>query len=363
MNTKYMKIVLLASLLLLAGMSAMGQETNPMQKELAALKQQVADYEHRFDILEKQIDDVMWFGRLEDIAYVDKVRLTSTARWKPRDPEDRFAANKLQFYSYVFIPKGIDIEQKYPLIVLPHSGIHANFSTYYYHIVRELLAQGYVVVSAEYRGSTGYGKATYENIDYGGRENDDVLASRDYMIENYSFVDPDRVGVMGWSHGGMIALMQVLQHPELYQCSFAGVPVSDLDNRLSSHDESYTAYFTADYHIGESISENPEEYARRSPTYYAKDLQKPLMIYTNTNDNDVYVEEVELMIETLKKHGKDFEYKIFQDASGGHGFDRIDTKEATDIRFNVHKFMERYLNPPHPFASPSDMRKASYRFN
>ncbi len=359
---KSFKITLICLVAIFNSISISAQTDSTLLKEVNSLKQKITDYEHRFDVLEKQIDDLMWFRRLEDIAHVDKVRLTSTPRWKPKDPNDRFASNKLQFYTYVFIPKGIDINKKYPLIVLPHSGIHANFSTYYAHIVRELIAQGYVVVSAEYRGSTGYGKTTYENIDYGGRENDDVLESRNYMIENYSFVDASRVGVIGWSHGGMISLMQILQHGDKYQCAFAGVPVSDLENRLASHDESYTEYFTAKHHIGESIWENPEEYARRSPTHYAKNLDKPLLIYTNTNDNDVYVEEVQLMIETLKKYGKKFEYNIFQDASGGHGFDRIDSKEATDIRYNVHKFLERYLNPPHPFKSAKDMRKAAYGF-
>lgn len=218
------------------------------------------------------------------------------------------------------------------------------------------------MVSAEYRGSTGYGKTTYENIDYGGRENDDVLASRNYMIENYGIVDSTRVGIAGWSHGGMISLMQILQNGDKYQCAFAGVPVSDLENRLATHDQSYTDYFTASYHIGESIEENPEEYMRRSPTYYARNLNKPLLIYTNTNDNDVYVEEVKLMIETLKIYDKKFEYKIFQDASGGHGYDRIDTKEATDIRYSVHKFLETYLDPPKPFKSQAEMRKAAYGF-
>jgi Dipeptidyl aminopeptidases/acylaminoacyl-peptidases len=343
--------------------SAFSQEEDSLLLQVKSLKQKLTDYEHRFDVLEKQIDDLMWWQRLSDIAHVDKVRLTSTPRWKPKDPEDRFTGNKLQFYSYVFIPKNVNLKKKYPLIVLPHSGIHANLSTYYSHIVRELIAQGYIVVSAEYRGSTGYGKTTYENIDYGGRENDDVLESRNYMIENYGFVDAERVGVIGWSHGGMIALMQILQHGDEYQCAFAGVPVSDLENRLASHDESYTEYFTAPYHIGESIEENPEEYTRRSPTHYAHLLRKPLMIHTNTNDNDVYVEEVKLMIETLGKHGKQFEYTIFQDASGGHGFDRIDSKEATDIRFNIHKFLEKHLNPPKPFKSASDMRIAAYGFN
>ena len=353
-------------ILLICGAAAKGaaaQTDSTIQQRTEELQKKVDDYAHRFDILEKQIDDLLWFERLGDLAHIDKVRLTSTPRWKPKDPDDRFADNKLQFYSYIFIPKDIRRNKKYPLIVLPHSGIHANFSTYYYHIVRELVTQGYIVVSAEYRGSTGYGKTTYENIDYGGRENDDVLASLDYMIENYSMVDPERVGVIGWSHGGMIALMQILQHGDRYRCAFAGVPVSDLESRLASHDESYSDYFTAPYHVGESIEENPAEYARRSPTHYAASLDKPLLIYTNTNDNDVYVEEVKLMIERLKELGKQFEYKVFQDASGGHGFDRIDTKEATDIRFTVYKFLERYLNPSKPFQSASEMRKAAYGFN
>ncbi len=77
----------------------------------------------------------------------------------------------------------------------------------------------------------------------------------------------------------------------------------------------------------------------------------------------MYVEEVELMIETLKKHDKDFRYKIFENASGGHGFDRIDSKEATDIRFTVYEFMAEYLKPSKPFMNAQEMRKAAYGFN
>lgn len=333
-----------------------------LMQEIRSLRRQVDGYRHSFDQVVKRVDDLMWHKMLEDIAFVDKVRLTGPPRWKPLRADDKFAKNPLQFYSYVFIPKNVDITKKYPLIVLPHSGIHADFSTYYAHIVRELVAQGYIVVSAEYRGSTGYGRATYENIDYGGLENEDVLASRDYMLENYKIVDKERVGIIGWSHGGMIALMNILRYPDMYNCAFAGVPVSDLANRLASHTPEYTANFTAQYHIGESIEQNPEEYKRRSPSTYAKDLRKPLLIHTNTNDNDVYVEEVLLMIDSLKAHDKKFDYKVFQEIAGGHGFDRIDTKESTDIRYSIYKFLEMHLSPPKPFKSPADMRKAAYKF-
>jgi len=335
---------------------------NQLLDEIRALRKTVDDYKHTHDVIIKKVDDLMWHNMLGDIAHVDKVRLTGPPRWKPKTENDRFAANPLHFNCYVFIPKNIDANKKYPLIVFPHSGIHADFSSTNAHIVREFISQGYIVVSAEYRGSTGYGKSVYENIDYGGLENEDVLASRNYMVENYSIVDGNRVGIVGWSHGGMIAMMNIIKYSDLYNCAFAGVPVSDLDNRLASHNDSYTAYFTPKYHIGESIKDNPEEYKRRSPSTYAKNLTKPLLIHTNTNDNDVYVEEVLLMIDSLKAHNRVFEYKVFEDFPGGHAFDRIDNGGSTEIRFNIHKYLERYLNPPKPFKTHKEMRKAAYNY-
>jgi len=346
-----------------SNLQAQNNNEEQLMNEIRSLKRIVDGYTHTFDQFIKNVDDLMWHQMLGDISYVDKVRLAGPPRWRPKDPDDRFAANPLQFWCYVFIPKSVDISKKYPLIVLPHSGIHADFSTFYAHIVREFIAQEYIVVSAEYRGSTGYGKGVYENIDYGGLENEDVLVSRDYMVENYSIVDPERVGIVGWSHGGMISLMHILRYPDKYNCAFAGVPVSDLENRLASHGESYTANFTASYHIGESIEDNPEEYKRRSPSTYAKDLCKPLLIHTNTIDDDVYVEEVLLMIDSLKAHNRSFEYKVFEAFPGGHSFDRIDGRANTEVRFTIHQFLEQYLNPPKPFTSHLDMRKAAYKFN
>ncbi len=357
-------LFLLVFFVLLCTAPVFAQQTDSLLlKEIKSLKKQVENQSHTYDMILKQIDDNLWFNRVGDVAFIDKVKITSTPRWKPKSKNDRFADNKLQFQSYVFIPKNINITKKYPLIVLPHGGVHADFTTYHTHIVREMIAQGYVVVAPEYRGSTGYGKDVYENIDYGGRENDDVLESRNYMVENYSFIDKNRIAVVGWSHGGMIALMQLLQHPEAYTCAFAGVPVSDLHNRLTSHEADYMENFSASYFIGKTLKEDPQEYIRRSPTHYAKNLNKPLLIHTNTNDNDVYVEEPKQMIDSLKAYNKKFEYKIFEKSSGGHAFDRLDMKEATDIRYTIYKFLEKYMTPPMPFKSAADMRKAGYRFN
>jgi dipeptidyl aminopeptidase/acylaminoacyl peptidase len=221
--------------------------------------------------------------------------------------------------------------------------------------------QQYIVVAAEYRGSTGYGKSHYEKIDYGGREVEDVDSSRKYMIDNYEFVDPERVGLIGWSHGGLISLMNIFKYPKNYKVAFAGVPVSDLITRLNYMDEEYRKLYSADYHIGETVEENPEEYKRRSPAWNVEKLQTPLLIHTNTNDEDVRFIEVEVLLNALKEADKKFEYEIFNELPGGHSFDRQDTKLALSIRLKIYRFLSKYLNPPRTFESVEEIRKSVYR--
>ncbi len=318
---------------------------------------------HRLDVLEKKIDDVLWFERVGDLAHVDKVFLAGAP---PRDHETaktHIERNPIKFWTYVFIPKDIDPSKKYPLIVLPHGGVHGDFNTYYTHIIREMMAQQYIVVAPEYRGSTGYGRLTYESIDYGGLENQDVAISREFMLENYSIVDKNRVGIVGWSHGGMIALMNIFSNPDNYTCAFAGVPVSDLVARMGYMRQDYEDYYSADYHIGERVHENIDEYRRRSPIYHAQKLNTPLLIHTNTIDEDVHVLEVENLINRLKALNKSFEYEIFQDIPGGHSFDRMDHSQGREIRFNIYKYLEKHLNPPVKFRNLQDMEKAAYRYH
>lgn len=318
--------------------------------------------QHRLDVLEKKVDDVLWFHRVGDVAFIDKVYLYGPPKWKEENPTAMGAGNPVKFWSYIFIPKWIDLSKEYPLIIFPHGGVHADFTTYHTHIISELVDQGYIVVAPEYRGSTGYGKGHYEKIDYGGLEVEDVFASRNYMIENYDFVDEDRVGIIGWSHGGLISLMNIFDHPDSYQAAFAGVPVSDLISRMGYYDQDYRDLYEAHYHIGQSANENVQEYRKRSPAWNVHKFKNtPLLIHTNTNDGDVNVLEVEHLIKSLKAEGKKFEYEIFKDAPGGHSFDRMDTKLAKEIRLKIYKFLDKNLNPPRTFNSVKDIQKAAYK--
>jgi len=356
---KRLTILFIAVMAVFSGWS----QTDEVIKKLDDLKKSDEFFYHRMDILEKKIEDLLWFEKVGDVAYVDKVYMYGPPKWKEEQPTAQGAGNPVKFWSYVFVPKSLDPDKKYPLIVLPHGGVHSDLGTYYTHIIRELMAQEYVVVAAEYRGSTGYGKSHYEKIDYGGLEKEDVFASRNYMIENYSFIDKNRVGIIGWSHGGLIALHNIFDHPGKYQVAFTGVPVSDLIARMGYKTQAYRDLYSADYHIGQTAYENVDEYRRRSPAWNAHKLETPLLIHTNTNDADVNVLEVEHLIKSLKAEGKDFEYKIYQYVPGGHSFDRMDTKIAKEIRLKIYNFLAGYLKPPKAFNNLEELQKAGYRFH
>jgi len=315
---------------------------------------------HRIDMLEKRMDDLLWYERIGDQAFIDKVFMYGPPPANIPDPAAMGAANPVKFWAYVFIPSDLEQGKKYPLIILPHGGVHANFTTYHTHIIRELIAQQYIVAAPEYRGSTGYGEGFYKEIDYGGLENEDVFACRNYMVEEYEMVDPKRVGIIGWSHGGMITLFNIFNHPEAYQVAFAGVPVSDLVARMGYMQQYYRDLFEADYHIGASAHDNIAEYRKRSPVWHAHKLQTPLMIHTTTNDDDVNVLEVEHLIRALKAEGKKFEYEIFEDAPGGHSFDRIDSRLAKQIRVKIYAHLAKYLKPSRPITSVKEINRAAY---
>jgi dipeptidyl aminopeptidase/acylaminoacyl peptidase len=301
------------------------------------------------DVLMKAMEVDKWYRELGDIAEVSEIRYTSAPPHKPQNPTAPGAKNPLIIHAMTFVPKSIDRTKKQPLIVFAHQGIHSDFGRdYEYGVVKDLVKQGYSVIGPDYRGSTGYGGGLYNQIDYGGLEVDDVFNARAWMLENYDFLDPKRVGMIGWSHGGFITLMNILLHPGAYAVAYAGVPVTDLVLRLGYHDASYQSIFSAQQHIGKPVSGDIQEYLKRSPITYADKLETPLLIHGNTNDEDVNVIEIQRFVTALKAAGKKFEYKIYENAPGGHEFGRLDTKLAKESRHDVYKFLAGYLKPEHP---------------
>jgi dienelactone hydrolase len=283
------------------------------------------------DVILKRIDDLLWYQKLGDIADIDKDEYTGPPNEHAKNKKAPGAADPILLHCFV------------------HQNVHSSLDTTIdAHLVRELIQQGYPVVATDYRGSTGYGTAFYQEIDYGGREVDDVYIGMKFMLEHYSFLDPKRVGIVGWSHGGLITLMNIFAHPHDYAAAYAGVPVSDLVARMGYEPEAYRQLYSAPYHLGEDVHDDIAEYRKRSPVTHAKELDTPLLIHTTTNDEDVNYLEVEHLIQALKAEGKKFDYKVYDNAPGGHYFNRMDTPLALQSRKEVYEFLAKYLHPDHP---------------
>ena len=128
------------------------------------------------------------------------------------------------------------------------------------------------------------------------------------------------------------------------------MPVSDLIARMGYKTQRYRDLYSVDYHIGKSAYEDVEEYKRRSPSWQTKKYDgTPLLIHSTTNDGDVNVLEVERLIQALKANEKTgFRYKIYEDAPGGHSFNRIDTRLARESRREIWQFLAPHLKPARP---------------
>jgi len=297
--------------------------------------------EHDVDRVDNDVEQALWYFKLADVAEVDKFLITSTKPIRMRNPTGQGAGNPLIIHFYSFTPK--KAAEKSPLMVFVHGGVHSHFDLTYAHIIRELMNLGYIVVVPEYRGSTGYGAEYYNQIDYGGAEVDDVHAVHDWAVANLPHVDPARVGIMGWSHGGYITLLNIFRWPSDYKVAYAGCPVSDLVMRMGYKSQGYRDIFAG--FLGKQAADDPMEYRRRSPYFHAAELATPLLVHSNTADEDVNVMEVQHLVDALKARGKTFDYKIYENAPGGHHFNRIDTPLARDSRKEIYAFLAKFLKP------------------
>jgi dipeptidyl aminopeptidase/acylaminoacyl peptidase len=267
-------------------------------------------------------------------------------------------ADGLEIPAYVFAPL-VKNPAGHAALVWVHGGVHSSWGLGMWPFVREAVQKGYVVITPNYRGSTGYGNDFHRKIDYGGMEVDDVYSSIDYL-KTQSYVDMERLGMMGWSHGGFITSLNLTREGQPFRAGAAMVPVTNLIFRLSDHGPGYQRDYAAEEGIKGLPFENVPEYIRRSPTFHFDKLNVPLLAHVATNDCDVYFRENQQFIYTLRALKPDLsETKIYvnppQGAGGcGHTFnrrvnasstERDDTPEQIDSWNRVWTFFEWNLRP------------------
>lgn len=265
----------------------------------------------------------------------------------------------LEIPAYVFAPLKKRGAHGLPALVWVHGFVHGDWGTDMFPFVRDAVQHGYVVITPDYRGSTGYGDAYYKLIDYGGKEVDDVRSAVDYLA-TLSYVDTTRMGIMGWSHGGFITSLVLFGDDNPFKAGAAIVPVTNLIFRLSQHGPAYAREYSTQPGIQGLPFEKMDEYVKRSPVFHVANLKVPMLVHVATNDCDVYFLEDQQMVYTLQALKPELaETKIYKDPPPGdegcgHTFsrrvnlktlEREDTPEQIDSWNRTWAFFARNLHP------------------
>jgi dipeptidyl aminopeptidase/acylaminoacyl peptidase len=312
-----------------------------------SLDGQTAQRQPDFDRLQQQQaeTDKTWraasagFMQMEKITYRSKV-------------------GDMDIPAFVFQPLTLRGAKGHPAVVWVHENIRGHLYEHYIPYIREATAKGYVVIAPEYRGSIGYGKEFYDAIDYGGDEVDDVVTAVDELKARYPQVDPSRIGIIGWSHGGMITLLSILRNTTMFKAAVAMVPVTNLFQRLAWKGvERQQRAIDPQNRYGGLPFERREVYKDRSPIYAVDKLQIPLYVAVTKNDEDVNIEEAMQLVDALRSRKPMLsETKVYENPPGGHTFDRrVDpatwqpenTREQRDSWNRVWTFLDWNLDPFH----------------
>jgi dienelactone hydrolase len=269
--------------------------------------------------------------------------------------------------AYLFQPLQKRGPKGHAAMIWVHGGVHGNWGINMFPFVKEAVERGYVIITPDYRGSIGYGEAHHQAIDYGGYEVDDTISAVDYLA-TLPHVDTDRVGMMGWSHGGYITLLSLFRDKHPLKAGAAIVPVSNLFFRLSQHGPGYQWDFSTQKRIQGLPHEKQDIYIERSPVFHVDKLQVPLLVHVATNDRDVFYVEDQQIVDALRSRKPDLaETKTYVDpapwgSSVGHAFsrrvdpktlERVDSPEQIDSWNRTWVFFEWVLRPYEDRSKPA----------
>ena len=199
--------------------------------------------------------------------------------------------------AWIVTPPGFDKSKKYPLLLEIHGGPFAAYGPGFAPEIQLYAAQGYVVVYANPRGSTGYGSEFANLIEnaYPGQDYDDLMSVVDATIARGS-IDTDNLFVTGGSGGGCLTAW-IVGHTDRFRAAVSAKPVINWASFVLTAD--MYPYFSQ-YWFDGMPWENPENYAKRSPLHYVDKVNTPTMMLVGDDDHRTPASEAEQFYQALK---------------------------------------------------------------
>ncbi len=239
----------------------------------------------------------------------------------------------LDMVSYYTLPVGAVVDgdarpgAPLPLVVLPHGGPWAR-DNWGHDPVHQLLSnRGYAVLSVNFRGSTGMGKAFVNagRLEWGGKMHEDLLDAVQWAIDE-GIADPSRVAIRGGSYGGYATLVGLTFTPDTFACGVDMVGPSNLltlIETIPSYWQPMIELFAN--HVGDHrTKEGRAHLTQRSPLTYVDRIKRPLLIAQGANDPRVKQSESDQIVRAMQENNIPVTYVLYPDE--GHGLGRPENR-------------------------------------
>ena len=216
-----------------------------------------------------------------------------------------------------------------PLVLVIHGGPYARDNWGFNAVHQWLASRGYAVLSVNYRGSTGFGKAfvTAADHEWGGKMHDDLIDAVDWAVTK-GIADPRRVGFFGGSYGGYSALVAATKTPDVFACIVDLFGISNLVTFMATIPPYWGPWISIwKNRLGDPDTEAGRAFlVERSPLTHIDRARRPILIAQGMRDVRVVAAESEQMVNALKQRGVPVTYITFPDE--GHGFVRPQNRLA-----------------------------------
>jgi dipeptidyl aminopeptidase/acylaminoacyl peptidase len=238
-------------------------------------------------------------------------------------------------------PPSVAQGKRYPLVVEVHGGpAYAHYPLFPAHpdsFDALLASQGYFVLKPNPRGSYGQGEAfTHANVkDFGYGDLRDILSGVN-TAQKTAPIDPERVGITGWSYGGYMT-MWALTQTDRFKAAVAGAGLSDW---LSYYGTNNIDTWMIPY-FGASVYDDPKVYERSSPMTFIRNVHAPTLIVGGDRDAEVPVTQSYEYWNALRRLGVKTEFVVYPDE--GHFFFR--RADQVDVASRLLDWFDTYLKP------------------